>query len=360
MQMFLRPKPRLASGSTMMVLFLLVWLLAWLLPLAGYAFAFQPSTSTGQSSRTLLESKSQNEQDRTLMEWYSRHGILGACDQVEVKTTPESVAGRGLFAKEGHQFQQGDMLALIPAERVFSTANPKVKQLQAQLKLQDENHNNNKEARHAILAACAFQAKKLENGDNSHWSQWIDTWQGPPCIRPLETFSNSELQELSNMAETNLAVIQDAIETRYNVYQNDHSIMANACGDTNVPLLNELYTIILSRSANLGPDWEYQGGIIPLHDMLNHPPRGVAPSVELMSIGEVTRLTSEAFTKDLVQSAFGNNLVLREMRDLVLVARRPIQGGEELLMSYSGKADTQPSEKERAWRMLQYGFPLSQ
>jgi len=306
------------------------------------------------------------------MEWCARHGTLGTHHRVVVETTARSVAGRGLFAcdnNHNHTFKRGGVLAYIPARCVFTTANPQVPLLDDVIISEEDK----KESRHAILAACAFLAtKQLSNNSDdtslADWAEWIRTWQGPPAIRPLEDFDASELKELADLVQTNTTVIQDAIQLQYQIFQSQQWILfqhaeADPEETNRLATASKLYSIVLSRSANLGPDWKYQAGVIPLHDMLNHPPSGGSASVELMSMGEIARLTSEAYRQELLKSAFGwDNLPPIQERDLVLVASRPIEAGEELFLSYNGGGGggcRSIDPRKRAWKMLQYGFPLS-
>lgn len=287
-------------------------------------------------------------QDERLEAWYTQHGILGT-DRVQVRTTPRSVAGRGLFYSATKPAQKGDLLAFIPARCILTKKTAEHAWPDLKLALQEDTPGRDDWP--VLLTAYAHRALSSDVA----WSEWIQTWQGPPAPSPPDSLTKHELQELAMQTQSSANEIKKALQVRYNVFQNHCRRLEASYGCTHD--VDDLYSVVLSRAASLGPDWKYESGIIPLHDMLNHPSPDKLPNVELFSIGEVASHTSLAHVASLAKSTFSKTNV--EDRDLVLVARQTIHPGEELLLSYT-KRDLLSGDQAaaRVWKTLQYGFCL--
>ena len=52
-------------------------------------------------------------------------------------------------------------------------------------------------------------------------------------------------------------------------------------------------------------------------------------------------------------------LLTFENKDMLLVAKKNIYPGDELLLDYKEGRTEWKDEKERVWLLLQYGFPLA-
>lgn len=343
------------------LLFLLLWLLVVVVVLASDGcFGFTTSQRTLPKPRVgggvaLLDDPTP--QDELLEQWYIDNNIRGV-DRVKVRTSQRSVAGRGLFFSfhdDDKCAERGDVLALIPSQCVLCTDN--AQHIRPDLSSSLDKLERNKWP--LALTACAQVA--LQDASRS-WSPWIETWTGPQAPQPPESVSAKELQSLAIQADSSPREIQQALEVRYDVFQ-QHCKRFGDMMSNNKSLKHDLYGIVLSRAANLGPHWNHQSGIIPLHDMLNHPPAGTLPSVELFTIGELCRQTSQDHVEQLLFSSghlcptTRQDETLQE-KDLVLVARRAIQPGEELFLSYTKRELLATNEKDRVWKMLQYGFCL--
>jgi len=270
-----------------------------------------------------------------------------------VRTTPSSVAGRGLFYCAQEPAQQGDMLAFIPSRCILTTQTaqcrwPDLKAIQKDTAMSnDYSECNFANDWPVALTACAQRALDSDVA----WSQWIQTWQGPSAPCPPDSLSIKELQNLAKQTRSSVNEIQKALQVRYTVFQ-QHSRRLN---DFGITIHDDLYGIVLSRAASLGPHWNNESGIIPLHDMLNHPPLDKTPSVELFSIGEIASHTSVEHVAHVAASTFSQTEL--QDTDLAIVARQTIYPGEELLLSYT-KRDLLAKEETRIWKMLQYGFCL--
>ena len=111
-----------------------------------------------------------------------------------------------------------------------------------------------------------------------------------------------------------------------------------------------------------------------MHDMINHPPSDVEHNVELFTVGDLRELLPEEKVQSFVGRVFrhdGDNddlyanggnknndgSLLLDDKDILLVARRQIELGDELFLSYrNNRATPMVDEKERAWTTVQYGF----
>ena len=266
-----------------------------------------------------------------------------------MRTSSRSVAGRGLFYTAEECAKTGEMLSFIPSQCVLTKENAERQWPDLKLKLKALENDSTFDNDDWPVVLTAYAQRALH--DNAAWSQWIQTWKGPSAPCPPESLTIQELQTLAVQSDSSPSEIERALQFRYNVFQHDCSRLATL-GSANV-----LYGIVLSRAANLGPHWNYESGIIPLHDMLNHPPAGTTPSVELFTIGEIVSQTSHANVEQLMSSASFQSQQVQD-QDLVLVAKRTIYPGEELFLSYT-KRDLLSDEQERVWKMLQYGFCLS-
>jgi len=347
----------------------------------GLALSGTAAAATGRQRRSTQPAASLIEdptpQDAQLEQWYADLGIRGI-DRVKVRTCPRSVAGRGLFyyssAQDGECAKKGDVLAWIPAQSVLCRENVQ--------RLWPDFWSSQLDALERsdwplALTVCAQVALQLDDNRDSRspcWSPWIQTWTGPHGPQPPESLQANELEVLALEAKSSTEEIQRALQVRYDVFQqhcqrfvkiNKHSTVT-LNNNSNYYLNHDLYGIVLSRAANLGPHWNHQSGIIPLHDMINHAPGGVAPSVELFSIGDLVRQTSREYVEQQLLLRHHHSLQSTtqvpqqppEEKDLLLVARRIIPPGEELFLSYANRDLLATNERDRVWKMLQYGFRL--
>jgi hypothetical protein len=167
--------------------------------------------------------------------------------------------------------------------------------------------------------------------------------------------------------------------------------------DVIAEMFDEFYSLVLSRSAALGPEWNNQHGIIPFHDMMNHPPKGCESNVELFCCGDVCKSIGHVHTHDMLDrlvkdddddekeeeeetvhsssgtchgndanetenldsTLHGNRQLKWHNADIVLVATREICEGEELWLRYK-KLQQEDDPRKKLWFMLQYGFPLQE
>merc|ERR1712238_127521 len=242
------------------------------------------------SPTELFEATTQTKQDVSMEQWYEEQGII--CPNIEIRTTTKSVGGRGLFWKKSkYHVKQGDILAYIPHSLVFEMSN-----LRKSFPELDELHNefNDKEGSKSsslssslswpsMFTTYACEAL-LETKRNDHvWKTWIELWSGggPDVVRSSISYSEEEISLLTK-------IINDG----------DYD-------SSNEETFANLYSIILSRSASLGPQWQNRRGVIPLHDVINHPSSSdgrKSKNVELFCVGDVRNMAGDEMFKHLFSS----------------------------------------------------------
>jgi hypothetical protein len=317
---------------------------------------------------------------------------------VEVCTTSRSVAGRGAFwspsvatGSEQETAQRGDVLAWVPKSSILTLSNID------SMSPASGDTNNKEEALIMMNAFASLSAKSswpvaftlyvhTVAQQNEAFREWIESFMGPgPPICPpdskkagdateKERTYNEAVQSLMSMAQVSEETAKEASAARYQSYTRDWGAakewMENDSDNTskfiNIDELQfaKLYSILISRTANLGPTYQrdsessknlFVRGVIPLHDMINHPPASVERNVELLTVGDVREMLPEERLQQLVGTVFEHNNVLDD-RDVLLIARREISPGDELFLSYRNNRAKPMEEKERAWTTLQYGF----
>ena len=315
--------------------------------------------------------------DVTLEQWFVHHGILST-DGVKIRTTPRSVGGRGLFYFGNDCIHRGDVLALIPSRCIFTESNAG-----EEYRLLRETLVECGATWPTVLTSYAQRALLLSENHNEEtgsvsWSGWINSWKGgggPGTPRNPESYSPQELLSLSQLASSSPQEVHRGLSARYQLYQqhlqqirhvdiiSEGTYISEQEQVKREEEWGELYSAVLSRTANLGPEWNYETGIIPFHDMLNHPPPPSSnANVELFTVGDVQSYTGPYEMRSLVQKAFGEQVTTSLTlgnKDMLLVAKQKIWPGDELLLDYKEGKTEWNDEKERVWLLLQYGFPLA-
>mmetsp|Transcript_23731 Transcript_23731/g.38812 ORF Transcript_23731/g.38812 Transcript_23731/m.38812 type:complete len:399 (-) Transcript_23731:69-1265(-) len=324
--------------------------------------------------------------DVDLERWCREQSIEGL-HNVAIRTTPRSVGNRGLFLSSWGECkpQGGDVLARIPAHLVMT-------QSRCERRWPSLFSEDNKRfpsdcwpVLFASYAAHALEQSYLEEDDDDvNWSPWIQSWLGtgdendpnnPKPPRPPSSYDALELESMAKDFGSNSQLVQEALEARYRIFlgHQQHLLPTHTNDRT-----EELYSVVLSRTAQLGPMWaeDDRRGIIPLHDLINHAPRGKCPNVELFTVGDLRHILGTEEADHLIQTSLtdipgrsqphrntnhSNNHVPAALpvvdRDILLIARNTIQAGDELFLSYQG-GKTEFEEKQRVWLSLQYGFPF--
>ncbi|KAG7368251.1 hypothetical protein IV203_030994 [Nitzschia inconspicua] len=359
---------------------------------------------TSLSSSTLP----QTEQDQYLERWFQEHGILLGNERglrrVQISTSDRSVGGRGLFLTS-HLFpylqgdlssppssaiaHQGDILAYIPGNLVLLPSN-----MQASFPclFHDNNtdKNNGDYSWQSILTTYVWKAlyedPRQQSSSSPDWRPWIKTWMtdretrrddvisGPELPKASNQYTQESMETMARLSHATISQVKELLDAKFQTFQEDWKNVQDFIKKDNGSIalqkdFAELYSLVLSRTANLGPEWGNQMGIIPLHDMCNHPPYGHDPNVELFSLGNIRSMIGNDQLKQLLRpllpirskdtdpSTTTSNIPIFMDRDFVLAARRPIRSDEELWLSYKSNG-REMSASDQLWLLLQYGFPF--
>jgi hypothetical protein len=333
-----------------------------ILQCAGFSLSSVGRSITSQSHQRIEElQKSQSKEDLLVSNWFSdQAGILGT-SRICLSTSDKSVGGRGLFWVDDERAYQGDVLAFIPSRCVITAAN-----LEAQFPgLQGMQESD--ASWQAKMTASASHCLKSPGNDYMNRVEWIKSWQGggPSGPQPSEFYSTEELNQLGVAAESTVDVVEKKIDERYATFMHDFERMKKEkFYESSSAEFGELYSIAISRTACLGPIWHNQRGIIPVHDFVNHPPPSSRSNVELICFGDLRKMNGFVHANELLKrvkkdpnETTKNVYFEPKDDDVLLVASRDIQIGNELWLSYRDSQNIETDE-EQIWLMLQYGFPL--
>ena len=296
-------------------------------PLAYIASHFLPSTK-----------------DVEFNSWCTEVGIL--CPSVEVRTTPQSVAGRGVFTTD--DVSEGDVVLSVPyysaltqetgrkyfpdvAERLERsrkrTQSPlrrawnRIRRKQSAELLNDENFWR------AELTAYALEALKT----NHPWSPWISQWLRDDPFQQLidESLWRSDDEAINRTLVDFSAMAPDISKYKVNAAigirlaeLDDYMQMYQK----NAPFSESIYTTMTSRA--IGID-EGVTACLPMHDMINHSPD---PNIAMrFNDGYFEFLALQDLAKD-----------------------------SELFLSYMDVTDRGKWDEDKAtWMLVQWGIPTS-
>ena len=305
-------------------------------PPSATKFASRLSCAQSSSATKVVETvttttSTQTKQDVSMEQWHKEQGII--CPNIEIRTTTKSVGGRGLFWKESkYHAKQGDILAYIPHQLVFEMSKFRDTFPELDDHFLHRGANDNEEGSSkslssspswpSIFTVYAYETLLGTKGKgNGHmWKTWIKLWNGggPDGPRPSQSYTQEEISLLmkmihnkddlddyddhdssKNMEET----IRKVIDKRYRTFVRDLNSV-KSFNITNEETFASLYSIILSRTASLGPQWQNCRGVIPLHDMINHPPSdgSKCKNVELFCVGDVQNIAGDEIFMHLFSS----------------------------------------------------------
>ena len=350
---------------------------AWQYPIRSPSYAFASSRVKKERCRPKVfplrsSAPTNTDIDESLFATLQRLGVRGIVspsdgqeEGVVVQTTNKSVAGRGAFfvsPDATNTIQRGDVLARIPKTSLLTLSNPH--------SLSTSDDNEASKIRQDLLSLShksswpvSFTLFTGMVASKKIFSEWIESFMGPepPCL-PTE----DDVQNLMKMANVSKVTAEEASNFKYAAFTRDWNMAKEWMeGTDNNDIMTEsqfakLYSILVSRTANLGPYYNNTRGVIPLHDMINHPPPDVEHSIELFTVGDLKELVPGDMIQQLmnrfVHKDNDESVLHLDDRDVLLVARREIRPGEELFLSYRNNRAKPMEEKERAWTALQYGF----
>jgi hypothetical protein len=267
-----------------------------------------------------------------------------------LRTTEESVAGRGVFAKAG--IKEGDVAIKIPEETVLHEYNAasSFPEVAKRLMRQKRKFNSRSKWWRRLFSRRKFEEFELlanpsdwwqaeltayslacleEKNKNHPWALWISQWQRTDTMQRVYASGvswrdgdavSSCVEDLHQMLpDLSKYKLSAAVDLRLRRFEELKKIfqLDDAVGS--------MYGILISRAIDLGNGVV---GVIPMFDMINH---------------------SE--DPNLALSFDGQNFELWALRD--------ISEGEELFLCYTGE-DTKGEnwdEDNAMWNLVQWGIP---
>ena len=318
--------------------------------------------TTPQTRTSLAAESSRTTKDLSIENWYRNQGIIGT-SWITLCTSSASVGGRGLFWNYNECAQQGDILAFIPSKCLVTKSNF------------EQNHPEFKYMEHsdaswqAKLTTYAKYCLEYPQNDCEKRKEWIQSWYGggPGAPRPSRDYSTDEIGNIARMADAREDSVKEAITYRYDTFMKDFKSVMKFHEDADEnESFGDMYSIILSRTASLGPEWGNQRGIIPFHDMINHPPVHHLPNIELFCFGDLRKTIGYVPTFDTIRTLAEKEIGVSVSRDsylelkdedILLIAKREIRQNDEIWLSYK-KLNEEMDSRKRIWLVLQYGFPF--
>jgi hypothetical protein len=240
--------------------------------------------------------------DVLFTEWCHKVGI--EIPKAQLRTTEESVAGRGVFAIEA--VQQGDVVMRIPEAVVFHNHNAELyfpqtaeflvkkrkeifiqhqrrrrwwdprtiwRRIRASPVEQDHLEFVDPAEDLWQMELTLFALDVMENADHHPWGLWVSEWyREDPMQRLYEKNTHwddaveiqksvSELREL--LPEANTLMLNAAVDLRLrriNALKKLYNVQ-------DVSSLDTMYGLLISRAIELGHGI---AGVIPMFDMINH------------------------------------------------------------------------------------------
>jgi SET domain len=240
--------------------------------------------------------------DVIFTEWCQKVGI--ETPKSELRTTEESVAGRGVFATEA--IQEGDVVMRIPEAAVLHHQNAalyfpetaeflaiKNREIMRQqrrrqrwwdprtlwrrlrpLPIEQDNLEFVNPAEDLWQMELAlFALDVMENGNEHPWGLWISEWyRDDPMYRlheanvewndtaSIEKYVTALQNLLPEASTLTLTAAVDLRLRRLNALKNLYDVH-------HVPPLDTMYGLLISRAVELG---DGVAGVIPMFDMINH------------------------------------------------------------------------------------------
>ncbi|CAJ1896654.1 unnamed protein product [Cylindrotheca closterium] len=278
--------------------------------------------------------------DSIFHDWCSSVGI--ETPAARLVTTPESVAGRGVFATE--DVEEGDTVIRIPHDTLLHEYNAAVI-LPEVTKKHKKTRRRYSRRQSRLLRPFGKKYEFAEPSDlwqaeftqyclsslesNNFWAPWIQQWQRDDPMQRLFERNVSPDDENS--------IIKCIAEIKKDLLPNEDPLKIRAAVDIRLRRLAELkelygladsdssmYGTVISRAIDLG---DGTLAVIPMFDMVNH---SMNPNLNLSIDFE------------------------HEMLDMK--ATRPIKKGEEMFVSYHDE-ENQDNEFGSLWSAVQWGIP---
>ena len=234
--------------------------------------------------------------------------------KLELRTTPASVGGRGLFATAA--CASGEVLASIP-HHLVRKAPPS-----------DDWH-----------ATLALEVLRFDR------DPWVDalpqTYGGFDYLDCADVAAwVAEAAAAGNLPADRLA---EGVAARRATYAARRDWIAAEAPDASADAIATACRCVLSRSAAI--DGRGNHGLVPFFDFLNHGSLGSDANVELMTYGQAVRRAGDET---------GDEAGVLDLDDMLLVATQDIVAGAELLTAYAAAGDDDVDYRLRL--LLSYGI----
>jgi len=291
--------------------------------------------------------------DSSFHHWCERQGIKAL--SVSLRTTPESVAGRGVFALG--TIAKDSAVLRIPETVVLDVPNAKEQYPNMAKELKEKIQQANEDFEEFCYeyttehvdwwqAELAMYALAAQSADDGFWSPWISAWQRDDPVQSIlfqskfstvhddESIFDNCVQDMQNLLPRSAsgpskAAIERALTVRIGRMKELQTLFEMT--DEQVAMCG----LLTSRSISLGPTCGHSG-VIPFLDMVNHSTRR-------------------------------SNVSLRKTKSVYeLYATRNVDAGEELFMCYDHVKEKSSSntcknslssEDRAAWMLVQWGIP---
>ncbi|KAL3810360.1 hypothetical protein ACHAXA_004202 [Cyclostephanos tholiformis] len=290
-----------------------------------------------------------SDKDAIFNAWCSEVGI--SCPGAEVRSSSESVAGRGVFSTK--DLSIGEEVISIPhyaaltqyncaayfpdLERELSSVRDKgntkrsyLKRIWHRMKRRPTSEkSNDDETWPAELTAYALEAIETEHP----WSTWISQWKRDDPLQNLVDISSWRNDDAIRVAVADFHKMAPAVpECKIGAALGIrlHELEVYSSRYTNkVPTSESLYCTLMSRAVGLS---DSVAAVLPMHDMINHSPN---PNLGL------------AFAED---------------ETFKLIALENIPKDSELFLSYKTVIDDNGKwdEDKACWLLVHWGIPSSQ
>ncbi len=258
--------------------------------------------------------------DLAFQEWCSDVASIYLHKNVHLVTTDQSVAGRGLFAKDG--LKEGDIVLSIPSQVILSTNNDeeeiswKVEMTNIVYSILHDNGNNNGD----------------DDDDVHPWKKWMELWHRDDDVHDWYQNKCENVELLAHTLHHKYSVpyneVLTALQIRRDQYKHDSS--STTMFIKNDEEWSRLYSLVSSRAITLPLGHKHDVvGIIPMQDMINHHP--FHPNLAMEYNQEWDRVE-------------------------VFVTQPIIQKDNELFISYT-TTNADDDSIQQIWNLIQWGIP---
>ncbi|ACI64464.1 predicted protein [Thalassiosira pseudonana CCMP1335] len=279
--------------------------------------------------------------DAVFNKWCLDSGIEA---KAEVRTTPKSVAGRGVFAVE--DISQDDIVISIPYHLVLTQDNgdryfpniatrlAAVRQEEKQSRIRRVLNKIRGKHQHNLRRDDYWQAElttyALSALESEHpWSTWVEQWQREDPYQTLidesswRSDDNATIKALSDFAAIAPSIPEYKVNAAVGIRLAEMNEYTSKY-EGKVPHSESMYSILTSRAVGLS---DSVTACIPMHDMINH-----------------------SFEPNLGFTFYDGNFELVALRDITC--------DEELFLKYTDVTNTagEWDEDKAAWLLVQWGI----